>query len=152
MIHQAGKTLNQAVNAMQISVHDQVLYFKSRAALEDYNIVNKTTVHVIVWKIAYAATGDALASHCEDCWMVFDCPFRGLVRKWNMDKRLSKKQGNAYLILCKHFGLPNDVIKIIEDNHEDNGVRLGDALHRICHKNPNTTDEEVIDIISNATA
>ena len=84
--------------------------------------------------------------------MVFGCPFSGLVRKWNMDKRLSKKQGNAYLILCKHFGLPNDVIKIIEDNHEDNGVRLCDALYRICHKNPNTTDEEVIDIISNATA
>ena len=152
LIHQAGKTLNQDINAMQISVHDQVLDFKSRATLEDNDIFNKTTVHVLVLEIAYAATGDALASHCEDCWMmIFCCPFIGHVQKWDMHE-LTKKHGNAYLILCQRFNLPSDVIEIIEDNHLDNGVRLDDALHRICHKNPNTTREEVIDIISNTTA
>ena len=40
-----------------------------------------------------------------------------------------------------------DVIKAVEDNHEDNGIRLGDVLHCICHKIPNLTQEEVIKII-----
>ena len=66
----------------------------------------------------------------------------------------NNKQGiqNAYLILCQTFGLLSDVIKIIEDHNEEGHVRLGDVLCRICHKKPNLTQEEVIEIISNGKA
>ena len=74
---------------------------------------------------------------CEDCW-VDDCLFNELIDKWKIHE-LSISQRNTFLIFCQQFGLPSDVINIIEDNNEDNGVRLGDALHHICHKNPNIT-------------
>ena len=76
-----------------------------------------------------------------------DCPFNSTIAKWDIYKL--KNQRYAYLILCQHFNFPNDIVKIIEDNHEENYIRLGDVLHRICHKNPNITREEVIEIISN---
>ena len=88
------------------------------------------------------SAGSSLYSICEDCWMKSGCPFKDLVHKWNMEEF---KQGNPYLILCQRFSLPSNVISSIEDNHEDNGIRLGDVLHHICHKNPNITREEVIE-------
>ena len=121
------------------------------ATLEDNNILNNTTVCVLVVGVAFAATVGSLGSHCEDCWMNLFCPFGNLVYTWHMDE-LSKKYANAYLILCQKFNIPNDVIKIIEDHNEESYVRLCDALHRICHKNLNLTKEEVIEIISNGKA
>ena len=75
-----------------------------------------------------------------------DCPYKKLIQEWNIHE-LSQIHGNAYLILCQRFSLPRDIIKIIEDNHESNSIRLGDVLHRICHDIPNLTREEVIEII-----
>ena len=147
MILQASKTLDKSIRYLTISVHSQPLDFENIATLEDYNIFNKTTVLICLPLVIPVSKHFSLYSRCEDCW-VDDCPFNDLFEKWKIHE-LSKKQGNAYLILCQQFGLPNDVINIIEDNHEDNGIRLGDALHRICHKNPNITREEVIEIISN---
>ena len=135
---------------MHLYVHNKSLDFENRTTMEHNNIFNKTTVYIHIKSVFSCAGCDTLYSHHEDCCMN-ECPFKDLFDQWKMHK-LSKKQRNAYLILCKNFGLPSSVIKIIEDNHEDNGVRLGDALHRICHKNPNITREEVIEIITNDIA
>ena len=102
-------------------------------------------VHYTILQTA-SAPGRSLYSKCEDCGMNDYCPFKDKVHKWNMFK-LSKTHGNAYLILCQRFSLPSDVIKIIEDNHESNNIRLDDAIHHICHKNPNLTREQVIEIL-----
>ena len=75
-----------------------------------------------------------------------DCHVIQKISNWNVAE-LSQKYGNAYLILCQAFNLPSDVIKAIKDNHEDNGVRLGDVLHHICHNNPNLTREQVIETL-----
>lgn len=45
--------------------------------------------------------------------------------------------------------LPNDVVQAIETN-ESKSVRLGDTLHHICHRYPNITQAEVVNIISNS--
>ena len=90
----------------------------------------------------------SLYSHCEECGMDDDCPFKNLVDKWNIHE-LSQTHRNAYLILCQKFSLSRDVIKAIEDNHEESHIRLDDVLHHICHSNPNLIREEVIEIISN---
>ena len=150
LLFQAAMTLRYNLNHIDFFIPGQDLSFESRKTLEDNNIFNQTTVYLITHLVAYAASFASLVSRCEDCWM-YRCSFDDLVHKWDMGK-LSKKHGNAYLILCQKFSLPSDVIKIIEDNNEDNGVRLSDALHRICHKNPNLTREEVIEIISNGKA
>ena len=76
-----------------------------------------------------------------------DCVFKNLVEKWDL-YLFSHVEKNAYLIFCKVFGLPSDVIKIIEDNHVNSSVRLGDALHHICHKHPYFTQEDIIMHIS----
>ena len=152
MILQVAQTLQVRIRDLNVSVHNQALDFESRATLKDNNIFNKTTVQcglseelIILYE---QGASFSLYSHCEDCEMKDECPFEGLVCTWDICE-LSKTHGNAYLILCQGFNLPSDVIKIIEDNHESNGVRFGDAIHRICHKNPNLTREEVIEIISN---
>ena len=88
-----------------------------------------------------------LYSKCKECLGRIQCRFYGLYYHWNVSE-LAKKQENAYLILCQRFKLPNDVVQAIETN-ESKDVRLGDALHHICHRNPNITREEVVKIISN---
>ena len=139
--------------------------------LEDCNIFdeNETSVHIFDKKVkvfsrvffkrektihlhkvhnkVYGSCSLLLYSDCEDCDMD-DCPHKKFIPKRNI-RQLSQKHRNAYLILCQKFSLPSDIIEHIEDNHEDDGVRLGDVLHHICHKNPNLTQEEVIEIISN---
>ena len=91
-----------------------------------------------------------LYSNCKECPGWYQCPFRYLLHEWNVYELL-EKQENAYLILCQRFKFPNDVVKAIEGN-EDKDIRLGDALHHIYHKNPNMTQEEVFEIISNCRA
>ena len=91
---------------------------------------------------------DGLYSKCKECLGGHQCPFYGRYYKWNMDE-LAGKHENAYLILCRIFNLPSDVVQAIETN-ESKDVRLGDALHHICHKNPNITQAEVVNIISNS--
>ena len=154
MIIQVAKTLQVRVNDLNVSVHNQTLDFESNATLKDYNVFNKATLQCGVPPgLEYLQAGhSSLYSRCKDC-SIDDCPFEDLVHKWNMHE-FSNKQGirNAYLILCQTFGLPSDVIKIIEDHNEEGHVRLGDVLHRICHKKPNLTQEEVIEIISNGKA
>ena len=130
---------------MHVSVHDQTLDFESRMLLKDKNILNKTTVNIDVQIVFYCSGYAALYSHCEDCWMD-KCPFKNLFDEWNMHE-LSKKRENVYSILCQRFNFPSNVVKAIKDNHEENHIRLGDALHHICHKYPNITREEVIGII-----
>ena len=147
LLFQAANTLHQNVTETYFSVHGQILYFESRTTLEDNNIFNQTTVCLITCCVMYAMAYCSLTSHCEDCWMN-RCPFDHLLSTWNLHE-LSKTHKNAYLILCKAFSLPSNIIKIIEDNCESNAIRLGDVLHRICHKNPNLTREEVIEIIGN---
>ena len=146
-----AQTLRVRVRDLNVSIQNQALDFESRATLKDYNIFNKTTVQCGLppGGIFYEnAARSSLYSHCEECGMEDECPFK---HTWDICE-LSKTHGNAYLILCQAFSLPSDVIKIIEDNNESNGIRLGDAIHRICHKNPNLTREEVIKIISNGKA
>ena len=112
-------------------------------------LTREEVVEIIKLKQPEGVTPAAsLYSPCEDCGMDDDCLFKNLVNKWNL-RELSQKHGNAYLILCQKFGLPIDVIKAVEDNHKEGHIRLGDVLHHICHKNPNLTGEEVVEIISN---
>ena len=150
LILQVAQTLQVRIRDLNVSVHNQALDFESRATLKDYNIFNETTVQCgLPEELIYEQGGhSSLYSHCEDCGMEDECPFK---HTWDICK-LSKTHGNAYLILCQRFNLPNDIINIIEDNSESNRIRLGDAIHRICHKNPNLTREEVIEIISNGKA
>ena len=85
----------------------------------------------------------------EECEMKgsIECHIVHSISTWNIHELSMTYQG-AYLTLSQRFSLPSDVIKAIEDNHEDNGVRLGDVLHHICHINPNLTQEEVIETLS----
>ena len=129
------------------------------------NELNGPTVHVLskpsepsvqiepseqIEPILATSAGYSLHSHFEDCSMKYACTFKNLVNEWNMHE--FSKKGNAHLILCQRFNLPSNVIKAIEDNNEDNGIRLGDALHHICHKDTYITRGEVVEIISNSNA
>ena len=150
MILQVAKTLRGRIKDLNVSVHNQALNFESKETLENHSVFNKTTVLCRLLQFEYLQAGrSSLYSRCEDCGMDY-CPFEDLVNEWSMHEFSNKP--NAYLILCQGFGLSSDVIKIIEDNHESNGIRLDDVLHRICHKNPNITREEIIEIISNGKA
>ena len=77
------------------------------------------------------------------------CPFNNFGDLPTMELReISEQQGDAYIILCQHFNISDEDIRSVEDNTEENYVRLGDALHRIYHrKNLILTQEEVIKII-----
>ena len=82
------------------------------------------------------------------------CPFNSFGDLPTMKLcEISEQQGDAYMILCQHFNISEVDIKIVEDNSEENYVRLGDILHRIYHsKNLVLTQEEVIKIIDNSKA
>ena len=79
------------------------------------------------------------------------CPFNNFDLPTMKLRQISEQQGDAYIILCQHFNISNEDIRAIEDNTEENHVRLGDVLHRIYHsKNLILTQEEIIIIIDSS--
>ena len=138
-------------DTINLNYHFQCLSCKTSymRTIEECGIKNCSTIHVT---LTHCLGGpiEELYSNCEECPGWYQCPFRDLLHEWNVYE-LVEKQENAYLILCQRFKFPNDVVKAIEGN-EGKDVRLGDTLHHIYHKNPNITQEEVFEIISNGRA
>ena len=116
---------------------DGIQELRSTNTLEDYNIEDFTLLHVVV-RTRGGGSATHLYSYFDDCVMRLQCPFHE-VFEWYDIFKLSQEQENAYNILCCKFNLSNEVIRAIEDNHEEKDVRLGDVLHRIYHKDPSIT-------------
>lgn len=139
---------------MGIYKGNQLLRHDSMDTLDYYEIYNNTRLSIII-RSGGGGSCLGLYSHCKDCPMRNRCPFETesccsyeFRRKFLLELS-EQQQKNAYLILCRHFNISNEDIKAIEDNNEDNYVKLGDTLHQIYHSiNLHLTEEEVINIIN----
>ena len=116
--------------------------------LEDHKIEDFTKLYVVV-RFSGGGAPTHLYSYFDDCVMGFRCPFHE-VFGWDDIYELSQEQRNAYNILCRKFNFSGEVIRAIEDNHEEKHIRLGDVLHRIYHKDPSITWPRITEIISSS--
>ena len=120
--------------------------------LKDVGIHDGT--HVILFMRITGGSGYKVDSfsRCDDCLSENSCQFTRLEQcEPDAISNLTKKREDAYLVLCQKFNFSNEVIRAIEDNTESNGVRLADVLHRIYHKDPSITLEQVNKIVSQNT-
>ena len=140
--------LGLAYAGTHIIVGTQELRSSSIDTLEDYKIEDFTQLIVVV-RIFGGGDSISFYSYFDDCLMKSQCHFHVLFR-WGDIYKLSQEQENAYNILCRKFNLSNEVIRAIEDNHEEKHIRLADVLHRIYHKDPSITWQRITEIISSS--
>ena len=148
MILQIAKTIDEPADFTRIVYLNYCFDFSNEETIRYYGIDDNSMIHVV--KRTQGGGGmENIYSNCKECLMKDKCPFHELFSMWNVHK-LVETQKNAYLILCQRFKFPKNVVKAIEENNEDNQVRLGDIIHRIYHKNHNTciSQEKVVEIIS----
>lgn len=152
------KMLSKQVEKNGFNMHSMISSFffggqclrERSKTLEDVGIYDNAKIYIV--HMPCGGGGVPLYSYCKDCLMRNRCPFNVLEAKMKLHE-ISYQEEDAYLILCRHFNISDEDIKVIEDNHEENYVRLGDVLHRIYHsKSLVLTQEEVIKIIDSSKA
>ena len=146
---------SHASRRFDIPLHEvRIIYsgrqLEFRRTLECYKIERDATLHIVV-RVPGGGAPTGLYSYFDECVMKSQCPFHELFKQDDIYE-FSQKQENAYKLLCHKFNLSNEIIRAIKDNHEENAIRLGDALHRIYHKDPSITWQRITEMVSSSNA